>query len=700
MRNAVGVAALLAVVTTAAGAQDSVRLAVQASGSEGRPVAGATIVIDRVAVPNGRTDSQGRWTGFVPAGVRHLRLLSIGLRPRDTVLVVGARDVVVEMDLRETMVPLGEVIVTAARREQRLADAVVETELITARDLARGPSDLASVLSERTGVQLDGGVPAGAGIQLRGFGSRRVLLLLDGQPLVGRVNGTMDLGRLPVSGIERIEIVKGPQSTLYGTDAIGGVINVITRKATADGPTAGLTTTAGAAGRTEVSGDAAWRRGSLSTAVDGGFNTVNLVPGLGSDVSTYSRRGHAGLRGTFALDSTTRLEWGALGLLERQRYRTGQLFHFGDNVQTAFRFGAHRARGGDQLQATVSASTFDHLSRAATREEPASDSGSNDRQRLAQAEVGWSSLRGSRVWDAGVAMKREWIDADRLSQEQPTILGVEPYAQVTLTVGKVLLTPGARVSWSDRWGRFAAPRVAALLRPRDDLAIRASLGRGYRAPDFKELYLSFVNDAAGYAVYGNPDLRPERSTSASLGAEWTGARAFFRATTFNSGYRDFIETRAPNAMGEYTYGNIDHGWTRGIEFEGGLLVSQWRVEGGAERLWTRDDATGSPLLGRAPYTLRGSVSGPVAGLLRAGARFAYVARTPDSRNEVDGSTGYRPALPQLDLRFSRGLGDRFELGAEVSNVLDRRLGADWPGFTGRRASVQLKWRSDGLIEGR
>lgn len=690
--------ALLASIASAAeaSAQDSARVTINATtGADSRPVSGASIVIDSMRVSQ-VTDGAGRWSGSVSVGTRRIRVLSIGFRPRDTVVAVGREGATVHVDLPETMVPLGGIVVTAARREQRLAEAVVETELITSRDLAGGSSDLASVLTERVGIQIDGGVPAGAGIQLRGFGSRRVLVLLDGQPLVGRVNGTMDLARLPVSGIERIEIVKGPQSTLYGTDAIGGVINVITKPAPSGDAVAGVTTTTGSQGRTEVSGDAGWRNGRWSTAMDGGYSGVSLVPGVASDVATYSRRAHGGLRGRWDVDSAFRVEYGAFGVLERQRYRTGQLYHFGDNVQSSLRLGAHNEGTLDRWSATVSASLFDHLSRAATRGTPVSDSGSRDHQRLVQAELLWSGVRGPRLWDAGVALRREWIQADRLSDESRAIAGVEPFAQATLSLGSVLVTPGARLSWSDRWGRFVAPRVAAMLRPADNLAFRAALGKGFRAPDFKELYLSFVNDAAGYAVYGNPDLRPERSTSMSLGTEWTGARAFARATAFTADYRDFIETKAPDAAGTYTYGNIDRGWTRGIEMEGGVLVADWRVEAGGERLWTRDQSSGSPLLGRTPYSLRASIAGPVLPSTRATIRMAYAGRTPIARNESSGTVQYRGAFPRLDLRLARQLGNRLELSGEMRNVLDRQLGAEWPGFTGRQALLQLRWRSEAL----
>jgi len=695
--HAAALAAVLVVAHVNIGAQGAVTLTVDATtGADLRPVPGAAIVMDSGSAPVGRTDAFGRWRGSVTSGTHRVRVLAIGYRHRDTVIVVDGASLTVQLAMPQAIVPLSEIIVTAARREQRLADAVVETELITSRDLRQGPSDLAAVLTERVGIQLDGGVPSGSGVQLRGFGSRRVLVLLDGQPLIGRVNGTMDLARIPVSGIERIEIVKGPQSTLYGTDAIGGVINVITRSGPETGVAAGLTTTSGSHGRKEVSADAGWRQGTLSAAVDGGYQGMDLVSGVSSDVATYSRRAYGSTRGRWDIDSLKRLEWGALSIIERQRYRTGQLFHFGDNVQSSLRLAGHRDGRVDKVSLTIAGSAFDHLSRAATRDTPASDSGSRDRQRLLQGELHWSGARGPGVLDAGVALRREWIDADRLSENTSALTGVEPFAQATVSVGSLIVTPGARVSWSDRWGRFVAPRFAALIRPRENLALRGSIGRGFRAPDFKELYLSFVNAAAGYAVYGNPDLRPERSTSTSLGAEWSGANAFLQTTGFNADYRDFIETGAPDATGTYTYNNVARGWTRGLEIESGLMAGDWRLEAAGERLWTRDASTGSSLLGRTPFTVRASGTGPVASWTRATLRFAYIARTPISRDSVGTVTVFRGAYPQLDARLSRLIGTRFELSAEVTNLLDRQMGDSWPGFTGRRAMVQLRWRNQSI----
>src|SRR5687768_17706765 len=125
---------------------------------------------------------------------------------------------------------LERVVVTSSRRAQRLKDSPVSVEVIPREEIRRsGASDLASLLVERAGIDLQGGHPAGEGVMLQGIGSERVLILLDGQPLAGRISGVFDVSRIPTAMVERVEVVKGPQSTLYGTEAMGGVVNIITR---------------------------------------------------------------------------------------------------------------------------------------------------------------------------------------------------------------------------------------------------------------------------------------------------------------------------------------------------------------------------------------------------------------------------------------------------------------------------------------
>jgi len=105
---------------------------------------------------------------------------------------------------------------------------------------------------------------------LQGLGSERVLVLLDGQPMVGRISGQIDLSRIPASMVERVEVVKGPQSSLYGSEAMGGVVNVITRRASPERWDAGVDLTAGTQGRADVSSMLRGTLGAFEYLVDAG----------------------------------------------------------------------------------------------------------------------------------------------------------------------------------------------------------------------------------------------------------------------------------------------------------------------------------------------------------------------------------------------------------------------------------------------
>ena len=126
--------------------------------------------------------------------------------------------------------PIEEVVVTGTRSPRRLGEAPVAVEVITREAIERsGAQDVAEVLEQQRGVDVQRSV-LGAGVRLRGLDASHTLILVDGQRVVGSKDGTIDLSRFPVDSIERIEIVKGASSALYGSDALGGVVNIITRR--------------------------------------------------------------------------------------------------------------------------------------------------------------------------------------------------------------------------------------------------------------------------------------------------------------------------------------------------------------------------------------------------------------------------------------------------------------------------------------
>ena len=668
------------------------------SAATGAPVAGAEVTCVGSAA-RVLTDSAGAFSLRVGVGVgsgsggggdgvaSRVRVRRLGFAVRETDARAGA-----VIALEPLPISLDAVVVSAARREQRLKDAVPEIALLTRRDIERsGASDAASVLTQATGAQLEGGVPSGAGVFLQGMGSQRVLILIDGQPVVGRLNGNFDLSRLPASAIERIEVVRGPQSTLYGSAAMGGVVNIITRAPTPS-DAASLSVTGGTQGRRDLSGTVSGTRGDIGVALDAGARVESLAPGLAGDDDTYARRWNVAPSLRWSLRPGTSLRASALVVGETQRYRTGQLFHFSDNTQLAGQVSMTWLDGARRFTPALSFSRFDHLSRAGTGTQPASDSGQRDVQDVVQFELTGSTALFGALADAGLVARHDAIKADRVDGAARSLDGVEGYAQGTWAVAGVTLSPGVRVSSSRQWGTAVTPRLAALVRPLPELAVRASVGTAYRAPDFKELYLNFVNAAAGYAVVGNPSLRPERSTSASLGVEWVGSAFFGRASVFLNRFRDFIDYGPPDATGTYTYLNVGRGVTRGLESEIGWAVDRTRLEAGYAFLDALDEASGSPLLGRARHTGRLSASSAV-GDVQFGATIQVTGRAPGSRDSLGTITEWRAAYTRFDLRASLRVGRSVSLRAGIDNVLDQAAGPTWPGFTGRRLFAGVSWQS-------
>lgn len=593
--------------------------------------------------------------------------------------------------LRDSVRVFDPVVVTAARRDERRSNAVVATKVVTRDDIrAAAATNIATVLTQQLGLQTASGSPAGTQVLIQGLGDQRVLVLLDGQPVAGRVGGVLDLSRLPASIVERIEVIKGPQSVLYGTDAMGGVINVITRRPSRS---AEASVIAGSHNRLDVS----TRIGgsidpSTSVGVDVGRNHVDLAPGITGDVGTVAEQWSVTPRVTWKRSSSLTVDAGGLGIIERQRYRSGQLFNFSDNTQIGTRVGATWTHGMARVTPTLSYSGFEHLSRAARTTKPASDSGARDVQRLLTGTLNYSNLIGGMLVDAGTELRRESIQADRVPGDRSTNAAAV-FAQTTWMNSAISIAPGARASWSEQWGTSVTPRVALMAKPLgvdNDARLRLSVARGFRVPDFKELYLRFVNAAAGYAVAGNVDLRPEHSTNFTADLEWRG----LRASAFQNRIRDLIETVGPDAGGTYTYDNVGRATTAGFELEADQRWERVEMNAGYAYLHARDVESATPILGRAAHTARGSVRLRAPRDVRLSLTTLYTGNAPASRDAQGNISATRAAFTQVNARVARPFGvggSRVEVSAGADNVFDVQRAGDWPGFTGRQFSVGLAW---------
>lgn len=669
----------------------------------GAPIAGAVVVLAGADGGRARSGADGRWAiadlsaGEVVATVRKAGFVARTVSapfPAAAGLLIALTPEALQLDA---------LVVTASRRVQRLADTPVTTELITREEIEQtGASDLASALVERTGIEVEGGQPAGAGVMLEGLGSERVLVLLDGQPLVGRISGQFDLSRIPTSIVQRVEVVKGPQSSLYGSEAMGGVVNIVTRKPERGVWGAGAELTAGTQGRADVDANLRGSAGPVAYTVQGGRRTTRLTPGQAAESGALSERWDGATRLSWTPRPSLEVEASGLMLRERQRWRGGPLYHFADNVQRSARLEAAWSAPASRLGATLYLTDFDHLSRQAPAPSPVDGSGDHELQRLVEGELLYNLARGASALDLGVEAKRETTASDRLAGHDRTLHSLEPFAQATWKVGSASLVPGMRLAWSEQWGTHWTPRLAALYRPVPALGLRASVGQGYRAPAFKELYLDFLNTGAGfsYTVRGNPDLMPESSTNLTASAEWAVGSVYLRAQAFHNRFEEFIETRLvgdSSGVSVYTYGNIARGYTRGVELEGGFVHGGFRAEAGISRTGARDTGTDQPLLGLSPTAARLALENPLVLGVRGALTGLYTGRTPVSLTDA-GAIGDRAGFFRLDLRLARPIREGVRLTAGVKNLFDTDPG-EWPGFAGRHLYLGLSWNAAGTRAG-
>jgi vitamin B12 transporter len=468
---------------------------------------------------------------------------------------------------------LDAVVVTANRIAEPVDDVLASVTVLTRATIeARQATSVQELLRGEAGIEVsnNGGLGKVSSVYMRGTNSDHVLVLVDGVPLSSATVGSTAFQYLPVSEIDRIEIVRGPRSSLYGSDALGGVIQIFTRRGT--GPfSPELSLSAGSHGLREVAGGASGAAEQISYSVSGSYESSNgydsclgapflspASPGGGCFTAVpYDDRFHnASVSGRIAYHPSDNAQIEAFAL------RASGATDFHSDFQNREYF-VQQATGvsGDwspleqlRLSARVGQSRDEALDvavgLAVSPEFPVAPS-TFDTVRLSGSFQADFKVRPTDTVTAGVDYLRDKVDSD--TQYAVTARrDTGEFAQYLGQYGAQHVALSVRHDDNQQFGGRTTGGAAWGYRLDNNLQFSASYATAFKAPTFNELY---------YPFYGTPTLRPETSRSVEVGVDQTTAWGRWSVHGYETHINDLIDTD-PNS---FTAQNIDRSLIRGVE---------------------------------------------------------------------------------------------------------------------------------------
>ncbi len=577
-----------------------------------------------------------------------------------------------EADGGEEGAVLPPVVVTATRVEQPVEEVGSAVTVITGESLRRrGIEFVADALDEVPGVTVPRSGTRGktASVHIRGADSEQTLVLIDGVRMNPSVGGRFELSAFRTDNIERIEVIRGPQSVLYGSDAIGGVVNIITR-----GGRGPLSATASAAGgnydtyevSAGVSGGGRRLGGSLEVSR---FSTGNRFPNDDFDVNTATGRldGRVGERLTLGL--TFRASDAETGAPGQVRIAPSLVDRQEDEVLVVGVSAEHRTT--DRWRQRLALGYNDQELRFRT-------ASSTDVTESDLRSVEWVhtvDLPWSLTWLLGGEYRAEegkgaGVDATLYTRAAFTQL------QATAFEDRLFLTAGARLDDGTQFDTEVSPKVSgALLVPESGTRLHASWGQGIRGATLIDLFFPGFDDGSGNLLFpGNPDLEPEHSTGWDAGVEQRVGAVTADVTFFRNDFRDLIIL---GQTAPFAPVNVGQAHSYGVESSLGVRPARWiDLEAEYTYLVARDDVTGDPLL-RRPRN-QGSAAVTVRPLRHASATASllYVGERRDSTFEVGSTPRTFGGYTRVDLSARYRIPDvaglrAVELFGRVENLLDR-----------------------------
>ena len=506
---------------------------------------------------------------------------------------------------------LEDVVVSATRTTRSLKDVPMPVSVISGKSIERmGALRLNEVLYEQTGIQVI--QDHGSGVQIQGLSTDYVLILIDGEPIVGRTKGNLDLSRLVVGNIERIEIVKGPSSSLFGSEAMGGVINIITKKGKQEYTgslrlryrkynTADITAEAGKQDK-----KFGWYLFANRLSSDGYFmkGVTNTVTKTMAPFTGYTFNGKTSYRFTDNLELNLGLRYYNEDQINSRTVVTNNLEQELGEKTNRKDFSITPTlywtiAPGKKLQARHYITKFETrtLYNYKANGDVYDDSYFN--QTFNRSEIQYDhTINDNNISTVGIGNVTEKVDATRYEStnkfNQWYLFGQHQWNSKNK---KANIVAGFRYDKHNQYADRFSPKLAAGYNINSKLSIQASIAGGYKAPTFEQLLLNFTNPTVGYSVLGtnvaaaaikklqdngeiqtiliDPStigaIKAERSLAYNFGFRYQPVKQVnINVNFFRNNISDLIDFNTiaikTNMSNVFSYFNRNRVFTQGVEF--------------------------------------------------------------------------------------------------------------------------------------
>jgi vitamin B12 transporter len=569
-----------------------------------------------------------------------------------------------------TDIELSNVIVTASRVPETIEKSLRDISVINSDQIERaGQSSLVEVLQTQPGIQISntGGPGKQSSIFIRGTNPRHVIVLVDGVRFNSATDGATALENIPVALIDRIEILRGPSASLYGQDAIGGVIQIFTKKGSGK-PNAHISlgygsfnTKTAQAGAYGSLNDTSFNLGISSVDTDGfsalktrnpnlndddGYRNLSVTGSLSHKISPDHELGLQLLhsKGRTRFDSPSNLLYAVepgfsdYADLTQYTYSVYSKNNLSKNWLSTLRIG----EGSDEL---VNFSAIDNF-------------GTPPRNlyRTQQQQFSWQN-------DINLPLGKLTLAYDRLEERVKSTTNYNQtsrnndgyYAGYLANIGNHALQLNYRSDHNTRFGNNDTEGIAYGYQLNQNWRTTASYGTSFRAPSFNDM---FFPDFFGYAL-SNPDLKAEKSKNIEASIRYSQDKTNASITIYENKIKDLIVfTGIPE--------NIKKAKIQGVTFAASHAWNNWEISGSADILSPRDEDSDNLLIRRAHRNASAIINYTI-GNLRLGAETLAVSRRYEDVANTNPIAGY--AIFNLIANYK--IQPSWTLQARINNFLDK-----------------------------